>query len=241
MFKFKILSMLLLISFLIVACGNNAPLSTTTEPYAPVIDPANFVAVVDNPYMPLKPGATFIYEGLTEKGNEHVEVSVLSDTKIIMGVACVVVLDTVTVDGQLEEQTWDWYAQDKQGNVWYFGEDSKEYNKDGSVASTKGSWEGGVDGALPGIVMQANPVVGQTYRQEYYKGQAEDWATVLSLTESISIPVGSYTDVLMTNEWAGLDTPPVYEHKYYAKGIGFMMTKYVEGGFELKLIEIRQE
>lgn len=240
MFKFKFLSMLSLIPFLIGACAGNAPLSETTEPYAPVIDPANFVLVVDNPYMPLIPGTTFIYEGKTEKGNEHIEVIVQTESKSIMGINCVVVLDTVTVDGQLEEQTLDWYAQDKQGNVWYFGEDSKEY-KNGKVVSTKGSWEAGVDGALPGIVMQANPVVNQTYRQEYYKGEAEDWATVLSLTESVSLPIGSYTDVLMTNEWAGLDNPPVYEHKYYARGIGFLMTKYVKGGFELKLIELRYE
>lgn len=240
MFKFKVLSMLSLVTFLIVACAGNAPSSVADEPYAPVIDPANFVAVIDNPYMPLKPGTTYIYEGQTEKGFEHIEVVVQTSTKSIMGVNCVVVLDTVTVDDQLEEQTMDWYAQDKQGNVWYFGEDSKDY-KDGKVVSTKGSWEAGVDGAQPGIVMQARPVVSQTYRQEYYKGEAEDWATVLSLTETVSIPIGSYTDVLMTNEWAGLDNPPVYEHKYYTKGIGFLMTKYVEGGFELKLIEIRYE
>ncbi len=241
----KILFVLLLISLLVAACsGRAAPPSTSAplapEPYAPVIDPANFVGVVDNPYMPLIPGITFIYEGRTEKGDEHVEVTVQSDTKTIMGINCVVVLDTVTVDGQLEEQTWDWYAQDKQGNVWYFGEDSKEY-KDGQASSTKGSWEAGVDGALPGIVMQAQPTVGQTYRQEYYKGEAEDWASVLSLTESVSIPFGSYSDVLMTNEWAGLDNPPIYEHKYYAKDMGFIMTKYVEGGFELKLIELRHD
>jgi len=151
-----------------------------------------------------------------------------------------VVHDVVSVDGVLEEDTFDWYAQDKQGNVWYFGEDSKEY-QNGAVVSTKGSWEAGVDGALPGIMMQADPKVGETYRQEYYKGQAEDWATVLSLVESVTVPTGSYSNVLMTNEWAGLDNPPVYEHKYYAKGVGFIMTQYVDGGFEMKLIEIRQE
>jgi hypothetical protein len=207
MFKFKILSMLLFIPLLTVACGNNAPPSGTVEPYAPVIDPANFVAVVDNPYMPLKPGTTFIYDGKTEKGNEHNEVYVSSETKVIMGVTCVVVKDKVMVDGALEEQTLDWYAQDKQGNVWYFGEDSKDYDKNGAVISTQGSWQGGVNGALPGIVMQAQPSVGQTYRQEYSKGEAEDWASVLSLTESLSVPTGSYKDMLMTNEWSALDNP----------------------------------
>jgi hypothetical protein len=212
----------------------------TQETYAPVIEPANFVAVIDNPYMPLIPGTTFVYEGNTEKGNEHNEVYVSSETKVIMGVTCVVVKDTVLVDGVLEEQTLDWYAQDKQGNVWYFGEASSEY-QNGAVVSTKGSWEAGVNGAQPGIVMEADQVVGDTYRQEYYRGEAEDWASVLSLSETAAIPTGSYRDLLMTNEWSGLDNPPIYEHKYYAKGIGFIMTKYVEGGYELKLIEIRHE
>ena len=214
--------------------------SPTEEAYAPAIDPANFVTTIDNPYMPLIPGTTFIYEGETEKGNEHNEVYVSSETKVVLGVTCIVVKDTVMVDGVLEEATLDWYAQDRQGNVWYFGEDSKEY-ENGAVVSTQGSWEAGVDGAQPGIVMKANPTVGDTYRQEYYKGEAEDWATVLSLSESASVPTGSYSDVLMTKEWSALDTPPVYEHKYYAQGVGFVMTKYVEGGFELELIEIRHQ
>ena len=89
--------------------------------------------------------------------------------------------------------------------------------------------------------MQAQPSVGQTYRQEYSKGEAEDMASVLSLTESLSVPTGSYKDMLLTNEWSALDNPPIYEHKYYAKDIGFIMTKYLEGGFELKLIEIRHD
>jgi hypothetical protein len=215
-------------------------LSPAEGSYAPVIDPANFVATVDNPYMPLKPGTTSIYDGKTEKGNEHNEVYVSTETKDVLGVTCRVVKDTVVVDGVLEERTLDWYAQDKQGNVWYFGEDSKEF-KDGAVVSTKGSWQAGVDGALPGIVMKANPTIGESYRQEYYQGEAEDWAKVLSLSESVSIPFGSYSEVLMTNEWSALDTPPVYEHKYYAQGVGFIMTQYMEGGFELQLTEIRHE
>jgi hypothetical protein len=234
----------LIAALTLAACGGKPASPVDTQPvpqetYAPVIDPANFVSVIDNPYMPLVPGTTFIYEGKTEKGNEHNEVYVSSETKVILGVTCVVVKDKVMVDGALEEQTLDWYAQDKQGNVWYFGEDSKEY-QNGKAVSTEGSWEGGVDGALPGIVMQASPTIGETYRQEYYKGEAEDWAEVLSLTETATVPTGSYKDLLMTNEWSALDNPPVYEHKYYAKGIGFIMTQYVEGGYEMKLIEIRQ-
>ena len=157
---------------------------------------------------------------------------------MILGVTCVVVSDTVKVDGVLEEATLDWYAQDKQGNVWYFGEDSKEY-KDGKVTSTKGSWETGVKGALPGIVMEANPKVGDTYRQEYYKGEAEDMASVESLSESVSVPYGAYSNLLMTKEWSALDSPPVFENKYYAKGVGFLMTKGDQTG-ELKLVGIRR-
>jgi hypothetical protein len=221
----------------LAACARTSPEAEVA--YAPAIDPSNFVSVIDNPFLPMKPGTTFVYDGQTEKGNEHNEVAVTSETKVIMGVTCVVVQDTVMVDGALEEGTTDWYAQDKQGNVWYFGEDSMDY-ENGHVVSTAGSWEAGVAGALPGIAMETQPKEGDTYRQEYYKGEAEDWASVLSLTESASVPAGSYDNLLMTNEWSALDNPPVYEHKYYAPGVGFVMTKYLEGGFEMKLTEIRQ-
>ena len=123
------------------------------DAYDPVINPADFVSKIDNPYLPLKPGTTFIYEGITEKGNEHVEVKVTNETKVILGVTCVVVRDTAKVDGKLVEDTIDWYAQDKHGNVWYFGENALSY-EDGLVVSLGGSWMAGVNGAKPGIVMQ---------------------------------------------------------------------------------------
>lgn len=177
---------------------------TTTPVYAPAIAPADFVTAIDNPFFPLRPGTTFVYEGKSEKGNEHNEVYVSHDTKVIAGVTCAVISDTVMVDGQLVEMTLDWYAQDKQGNVWYFGEDTKEYT-DGKVVSTAGSWQAGADGAQPGIIMEARPKVGDSYRQEYYKGEAEDMAEVLSLTESVTVPEGSYTNVLKTREWTPRD------------------------------------
>jgi hypothetical protein len=209
----------------------------TQAPYAPVIDPANFVVGVDNPYFPLKPGTTFIYEGKTDKGLEHTEARVSSKTKLILGVTCITVEDTVKVDGKLTEATLDWYAQDKGGNVWYFGEDTKEY-LGGKVSSTKGSWLAGVNGAQPGYIMKANPAKNETYRQEYLEGQAEDMATVVSLTESGSVPYGSYKNLLMTKEWSALDHTPVYERKYYARGIGQVFVKS-SGGFQLSLMEIR--
>ncbi|MEK7399723.1 MAG: hypothetical protein AAB116_22510, partial [Candidatus Poribacteria bacterium] len=154
-----------------VGCGKeNNPV--VDETYNPTVDPTNFVTKIDNKYFPLVPGTTFIYQGKTEDGTERNEVYVSQKTKTILGVTCIVIEDRVWVNDDLVESTLDWYAQDKVGDVWYFGEDSKEYDK-GAVVSTKGSWEAGVNGAKPGIIMQANPQIGKSYRQEYYKGEAE--------------------------------------------------------------------
>jgi hypothetical protein len=212
--------------------------SPTSGPYAPKIDPANFVTVIDNPFFPLKPGTTFVYDGKTEKGKEHNEVLVAAETKVIMGVTCVVVKDTVMIDGKLEEATIDWYAQDKSGNVWYFGEDAKDYDPSGKVISTAGSWVGGVNGAQPGIIMEASPVIGDPYRQEYLKGEAEDKAQVVSLSESATVTYGAYSNLVMTKEWSDLE-PNVTENKYYAKGVGFILVTTPDGVERLELTEIR--
>src|SRR5262245_6122827 len=146
----------------------------TTEPPTNVtIDPVNFVTTIDNRFMPLIPGTVFRYEGTKDDQHETNRVTGTRDTKVILGLTCVQVADSVFVDGQLEEATYDWFAQDRDGNVWYFGEYSQEFDPSGSV-STAGSWEAGVSGAQPGIAMLANPDVGHTYRQEYQKGEAED-------------------------------------------------------------------
>jgi hypothetical protein len=209
-----------------------------TKTYAPQIDPANFVATIDNPYFPLKPGTVRIYEGQTDMGFEHIEVTVTSDTKQILGVTCVVVKDSVTVDGKTEEETYDWYAQDKDGNVWYFGEDTKKYAADGTV-STEGSFEAGVDGALPGILMEGNPQVGDTYREEYYLGHAEDEAEIVSVTEAVSVPYGSFSDVVKTKNTTKLE-PDLLENKYYAKGIGSILEVDVAGGSgKVELLEMK--
>jgi hypothetical protein len=197
--------------------------STQEKAYAPHIDPAEFTTTIDNEYLPLKPGTTFVYQG----GAERNEMTVTHDTKKVMGVECVVVDDRAWENGQLIEKTYDWFAQDKEGNVWYFGENTKEY-KNGEVVSTKGSWEAGVDGAKPGIIMQADPKVGQSYRQEYYPGEAEDMAKVLSLNESVTVAYGSFDRVLKTREWTPLE-PSYHEHKYYAPGVG----QVYGGGSEL--------
>jgi hypothetical protein len=196
--------------------------------YSPSIDPAGFTAAVDNPYFPLPPGARWVYEGRVEDGLERTVVEVTGDTRVVMGVTCVVVHDTVTVDGEMIEDTFDWFAQDAGGAVWYFGEETYEY-EDGEIVSTEGAWEAGVDGAQPGIVMPARPQVGDSYRQEYYEGEAEDAAEVLSLTESATVAVGTYEDVLVTEEINALE-PDVVEHKYYARGVGPIFTVQVQGG-----------
>jgi hypothetical protein len=197
--------------------------------YAPHIDPEEFTTTIDNEYFPLEPGTTFIYQG----GQERDQMSVTHQTKKVMGVECVVVDDRAWEGSQLVEKTYDWFAQDKEGSVWYFGENTKEY-KNGKVVSTKGSWEAGVDGAKPGIVMQSHPKVGQSYRQEYYPGEAEDMAKVISLNESVTVRYGSFDHVLETKEWTPLE-PSYHEHKYYARGVG----QVYGGGSELVDVQHR--
>jgi hypothetical protein len=200
----------------------------SAAPYSPSIDPAGFTTAVDNPYFPLPPGARWVYEGRVEDGLERTVVDVTGDTRVVMGVTCVVVRDTVTLDGEVIEDTFDWFAQDADGAVWYFGEETYEY-EDGEIVSTEGAWEAGVDGAQPGIAMPARPQVGDSYRQEYYAGEAEDTAEVLSLTESATVPVGTYEDLLVTEDINPLE-PEVVEHKYYARGVGPILTVQVQGG-----------
>ena len=177
---------------------------TEKEPiYDPKIIPDDFVSEINNKFFTLSSGTTFTYEGKTEDGMERNEMYVTNNTKIVLGVNTVEVWDRVWLDGELIEETLDWYAQDKSGNVWYFGEDSKEYES-GKVISTKGSWEAGVDGAKPGIIMHAEPKIGQSYRQEYYKGIAEDMAQVVGVNETINVPFGTFDNCIKTKDWNSL-------------------------------------
>ena len=196
------------------------------SPYEPAIDPADFVEGVDNPYFPLEPGTTRVYEGGTKDEDEVVTVTVTRKTKVVMGVECVVVKDIEEIDGELVEETYDWFAQDRHGNVWYFGEDTKEF-EDGKVDSA-GSWEAGVDGALPGIIMLADPDVGERYRQEFYEGEAEDMGQILKLGQSLAVPYGSFEDVLVTKDWTPLE-PSALERKYYAPGVGPIREEGLKG------------
>ncbi|MEZ5335741.1 MAG: hypothetical protein R2741_11130 [Methanolobus sp.] len=205
-----------------------------------VIDPADFSNPVDNPYFPLEIGTTFILEGESDGEDIRVEMYVTDQTKEILGVTTMVIREREWEDGELVEDTFDWYANDNEGNVWYFGEDSKEYD-DGKLESTAGSWEAGFDGAEPGILMKADPQVGDVYQQEYYEGEAEDMAEVMSLEASVSVEYGSFDNCLQTKEWTPLE-PGVEEHKYYASGIGILKEEAVVGGDEvLELVEISTE
>jgi hypothetical protein len=206
-------------------------------PYDWTIDPADFVTTVDNPYFPLEPGTTLVYEGASHGEREVVTIHVTERTKEILGVTCVVVRDTVEVAGELHEDTFDWYAQDVDGNVWYMGEDTKEY-EEGKVVSTEGSWEAGVDGALPGIIMPATPEVGLAYTQEHYAGKAEDKGEIVSLGEHVMVPHRSFDDVIVTEDWTPLE-PRFREHKYYAPGVGVVFEEIVEGGEGvLRLVDV---
>jgi len=201
--------------------------------YDPIIDPDNFVDTIDNPYLPFAVGNKWVFEAETEDGTERIEVEVTGETKTVMDITCTVVRDTVTLEGELIEDTYDWYAQDVDGNVWYMGEDSREY-EDGEVVSTAGSWEGGVDGARPGIIMMAKPLAGFSYRQEYYKGEAEDMAEVVHLDEKVTIDYGSFDEVVVTYEWTPLE-PGVVAYKYYAPGVGVFQE--IEGDEVVELTE----
>lgn len=195
--------------------------------YAPRIDPADFSAVITNPYLPLQPGNRWVYEGRSEDGFERKVVEVTDETRTVMGVTCVVVKDTVTLDGQLYEDTVDWFAQDRTGAVWNFGEATRKRADDGTFTPA-GSWEAGVTGARPGVVMPADPRPGGPYRQEYLPGEAEDMARVLTVNEALRVPFGSYVQVVVTRDWSPLD-PGVAEHKHYAPGIGLIREEAVEG------------
>jgi hypothetical protein len=201
---------------------------------------ASFVSTIDNPLMPLSPGATWLYRGTADGVAQKNRVVVQSYTETISGVVCTVVLDRVY---ELEDDEWvliekthDFYAQDTDGNVWYFGEDSRDY-EDGIIVSRAGSWKDGVDGATRGIIMEANPLIGDSYEQENSPGVAEDEATVLSLHKRISVPLGTYKNCLQTSETTPLE-PDFEEHKFYASGIGVVKTQSVAGEIEvLKLVE----
>jgi len=187
------------------------------------IDPSDFVKRIDNPYLPFVPGTSLHYVNKSVEDGQliisHDDVTVTFKTKLILGVPCTVVHDQVTIKGKIMEDTYDWYAQDKHGNVWYMGEATRERTDNGW--STEGSWEAGVDGGCAGIIMWANPEahIGQVYYQEFEHGTAEDQAKVISLGNTVTVTYGTFNNCLHTQEFSRLE-PGVIDNKYYAKGIG---------------------
>jgi hypothetical protein len=195
------------------------------------LDPSDFSTEIDNPYWPMTPGSRWVYRETDEEGAVlKVAVTVTDQTKLIAnGVEARVVHDVVSEDGEPIEITDDWYAQDSAGNIWYLGEDTAEY-KNGRVVTREGSFEAGVDGAQPGIIMPADPQPGIAYRQEYYEGEAEDEAKVLSLDAKATVPFGSFDGLLQTEDVNPLSEPPAVEHKFIARDVGPILAVGISGG-----------
>jgi hypothetical protein len=240
---------------LIAGCGGNdkstsapnpsrasgaAALAPVSTPYRPKIDPANFVNKIDNQYFPLLAGMKFHYTGVAEDGKtpqDDYQV-VTSQTKTILGVKCAVIRDTVSTHGKAIERTLDWYAQDKAGNVWYMGEDTRELVH-GRFVKMSDSWEGGVNGAQPGIIMPGDPKPDSSYRQEYYPGHALDQAKVLGSGGTLKVAAGSYGRTLLTEESAPKIDPGVRERKWYVAGVGDVKEKTVSGNHEqIQLVSV---
>ena len=216
--------------------ARGADLPQSDEPVD--LDPAGFTADVTNPWFPLQPGTRWTYRETTEDG-EVVQVVVTATSvtrEIANGVTARVVRDTVTLDGEIIEDTLDWYAQDEDGTVWYLGEDTAEF-ENGKITTRAGSFEAGVDGALAGVIMPASPEVGMAYRQEYYEGEAEDNGEVLALGEQTRVPAGEYDDLVKTADTTPLE-PDVLEHKYYARGVGLVLTIDKEAGGREELLSV---
>jgi hypothetical protein len=215
-----------------LGCGDSST-EPESPPYNPLL-PTSWAPAVANPFFLLVPGTRAEFEGQTAEGTETVVVEVLSDTRVVNGVTATVVKDQVFLDGELIEDTVDWFAEDADGNVWYLGEYSQEL-ENGQVVSTEGSWEWGVDGALPGIIMWRDPSahVGEEYRQEYYEEEAEDWGKVVALDQTVEVPFGTYTGCVQIEEWNGLEEGG-HEHKYYAPDVGVVLE--VGGSERLELV-----
>ena len=212
--------------------ASSAPSSTSAcgTTYAPVLDPANFVAVIDNPYFPLPVGRTLVYKGVRDGQTQTDTVTVTGRKKSILGIQTTVVDDVATHGSTLLEKTFDYYAQDKQGNVWYLGEDTTAFLPNGKT-DTSGSFVAGVDGAQPGIIMEAHPQIPDGYRQECFAGQAEDTAWIVGTTGSVSITYGKVRNVLTSLEATRVE-PGSYDEKVYGPGIGIVRERALTGTSE---------
>lgn len=214
----------------VVAAGSR------TAAAAPVFDPGNFVSVIDNPYYPLPVGRTLVYSGFRDGQTQRDTVTVTNQTKVIQGVTARVVSDIADHNGTILERTSDWFAQDKQGNVWYLGEDTVHFLRNGK-GDTSGSWEAGVNGAVPGIIMLANPQIPDAYRQELLAGQAEDTAWIVNRGSTLRVPYGNVKNVLTTLEATRLE-PGVYDQKVYGPGLGIIAERSLTGDELANLVSV---
>ena len=218
----------------VAACSSSSPpraSTSTTNGYRPTIRAADFSAEVDNPWFPLEPGTVTVSRGTKDGKPARDVVTVTQQTQVIGGVPTRVVQDRLYLAGRLAESTTDYYSQDKAGTVWYFGEDTETLDARGRVLDREGSWHSGVDGAQPGVFMEANPTLGHSFRQEYYAGHAEDHFAVVDLSTPIRVPAGAYRSAMLTKEWTPLE-PDVLDHKYYVRGIGEVREVSVRGATE---------
>jgi len=199
--------------------------------YEPVLDPADFVPVVSNPYFPLPRGRTWVYRGVKDGVTQVDRVHVTGRTRVIEGITATTVTDVSTHRGRVLERTTDWYAQDKRGTVWYLGEDTAAFPGHGKV-DRSGSWLAGRDDAEPGIIMTAHPRVPQAYRQEYLKGEAEDTAWTVMRGGTLASRAGTFRHILVSLEFTRLE-PVVIDQKIYAPGIGIVLERAVHGPAEI--------
>jgi hypothetical protein len=206
--------------------------------YHPTVDAGSFTARVDNPWFPLPVDTTLVYAGVKDGRTAVDRVTPAEATRTIDGVRTREVRDRLFVDGVLAERTSDYFAQDSCGNVWYFGEDTAELDSHGRVLNTDGTWHAGVDGAQPGVVMQAKPQLGRRFRQEWYAGQAADVFRVVGLRVPVTVPHRTFPHALRTQETTALE-PGVIDGKFYARGIGEVAEFTVRGPTErLALVDV---
>lgn len=210
------------------------------SPYTPKIDPSHFTTIITNPYFSLPVGKKFTYQAKTEEGTERIEIQILPETKTLMGVTTITYWDRVWLNDVLVEETKDYLAQDSEGNVWYFGEVVDNYI-DGELVDHKGSWLAGEQGALPGIWFPAKPIVGDTYRQEYLKGEAEDITEVVAINQVVKTEKATYKDCVKTYDWTPLDSESK-ENKYYCPEVaGLVVSDHIVKGEHTELVAVSQE
>lgn len=242
--KFRLFFILV---FILGGCSNNDDESNNGNELnnlpenLPDVEEASFpnpTEITNNYYGPPE-GTTYVYEGGEPEmePDEEIRISLRNSTKEVMGVTCIIQHDVVYIDDIIIEDTDDWLAEDSEGNIWYFGEDVKNYDESGDFLDSDGSWEAGVDDALPGYWLPANPSVGQKYYQEYYEDEAEDQAEVLAIDETVTIGLGTYENCLVTKDFNPLE-PDIYEKKYYAPGVGLIKEEEFENDELVETVEL---